>query len=214
MFTPLTHIFSQVLQLKPNLVLLDAGTNNCNQGGTVPDAGANVTNLINNIFQQSPGATVILATILVNSVAAQDACRVTVNKQYTALANTIQSTGAKLILVDMRSPAGPLVTDLADGRHPSDAGYVKMANVWFSGIQEVISKGMLVKPSTNATAVVGSTGNVAKSSTTSAGASQTSSTLITTPSPVKGSGTRAVGTGGREAGLMVGMGLMVAAACI
>jgi len=157
---------------------------------------------------------VILATILVNSVAAQDACRVTVNKQYTALANTIQSTGAKLILVDMRSPAGPLVTDLADGRHPNDAGYVKMANVWFSGIQEVISKGMLVKPSTNATAVVGSTGNVAKSSTTSAGASQTSSTLTTTPSPVKGSGTRAVGTGGREAGLMVGMGLMVAAACI
>ncbi|KAH8749983.1 GDSL-like Lipase/Acylhydrolase, partial [Hyaloscypha finlandica] len=136
-----------VLQLKPNLVLLDAGTNNCNQGGTVPDAGANVTNLINNIFQQSTGATVILATILVNSVAAQDACRVTVNKQYTALANTIQSTGAKLILVDMRSPAGSLVTDLADGRHPNDAGYVKMANVWFSGIQEVISKGMLVKPS-------------------------------------------------------------------
>jgi hypothetical protein len=154
---------------------------------------------------------VILATILVNSVAAQDACRVTVNKQYTALANTIQSTGAKLILIDTRSPAGPLVTDLADGRHPNDAGYVKMANVWFSGIQEVISKGMLVKPSTNATAVMGSTGKVAKSSTTSAGASQTSST---TPSPVKGSGTRAVGSGGREAGLMVGMGLMVAAACI
>jgi hypothetical protein len=75
----------------------------------------------------------------------------------------------------------------------------------------VISKGMLVKPSTNATAVMGSTGKVAKSSTTSAGASQTSST---TPSPVKGSGTRAVGSGGREAGLMVGMGLMVAAACI
>lgn len=89
-----------------------------------------------------------------------------------------------------------------------------MANVWFSGIQEAISKGMLVKPSTNATAVVGSTGNVAKSSTTSARASQTSSTLVTTPSPVKGSGTRAVGTEGREAGLRVGMGFMVAAAGI
>jgi hypothetical protein len=77
----LIRVSQQVPQLKPNLVLIDAGTNNCNQGGTVPDAGANVTNLINNIFQQSPGATVILTTILVNSVSAQDACRVTVNDQ-------------------------------------------------------------------------------------------------------------------------------------
>jgi hypothetical protein len=77
----LIRVSQQVPQLKPNLVLIDAGTNNCNQGGTVPDAGANVTNLINNIFQQSPGATVILTTILVNSVAAQDTCRVTVNDQ-------------------------------------------------------------------------------------------------------------------------------------
>jgi len=67
--------------LKPNLVLLEAGTNNCNKVGTVPDAGTNVTNLINKIFQQSPGTTVILASILVNSVASQDACRVTINKQ-------------------------------------------------------------------------------------------------------------------------------------
>jgi hypothetical protein len=51
----------------------------------VPDAGANVTNLINSIFQQSPGATVILTTILVNSVAAQDACRVTVKEQVSYL---------------------------------------------------------------------------------------------------------------------------------
>ncbi len=68
-------------QFKPNLVLIDAGTNNCNNGGTVPDAGANITSMINNVFNQSPGATVILTTILVNSVAAQDMCRVTVNAQ-------------------------------------------------------------------------------------------------------------------------------------
>jgi 5,10-methylene-tetrahydrofolate dehydrogenase/methenyl tetrahydrofolate cyclohydrolase len=77
----LTPLFIQVPQFKPNLVLIDAGTNNCNNGGTVPDAGANVTNMINSIFQQSPGSTVILTTILVNSVAAQDACRVTINEQ-------------------------------------------------------------------------------------------------------------------------------------
>ncbi|KUJ13005.1 GDSL-like Lipase/Acylhydrolase, partial [Mollisia scopiformis] len=136
-----------VPKYKPNLVLVDAGTNNCNKGGTVPDAGTNVTILINNIFRQSPNATVILTTILVNSVAEQDACRVTVNTQYTALADAMQAAGMKMVLVDMRGPGGPLVTDLADGRHPNDAGYVKMSNIWFGGIQQVISKGFLTTPS-------------------------------------------------------------------
>lgn len=47
----------------------------------MPDAGANITAMIVNAFAQSPGTTVILATILVNPVAAQDECRVTVNAQ-------------------------------------------------------------------------------------------------------------------------------------
>lgn len=51
----------------------------------MPEAGANVTHMINNVFAQSPGATVILTTILVNSVAEQDACRVTVNAQVSGV---------------------------------------------------------------------------------------------------------------------------------
>ncbi|KAH8679571.1 SGNH hydrolase-type esterase domain-containing protein [Tricladium varicosporioides] len=149
-------------KFKPNLVLIDAGTNNCNGGGTIPDAGANVTSLINDIYRLSPGATVILTTVLVNSVAAQDACRVDINKQYTTLASTLQATGAKLVLVDMRGPAGPLVTDLADGRHPNDVGYQKMANVWFQGVQQVISKGFLTQASTNITASASAASKPAK----------------------------------------------------
>jgi hypothetical protein len=166
-----------VPKFKPNLVLIDAGTNNCNQGGTVPDAGANVTNMINNVFAQSPGATVILTTILVNSVAAQDACRVTVNAQYTALASTMQAAGAKMVLVDMRGSGGPLVTDLADGRHPNDAGYVKMANIWFEGIQEVIDKGFLATPA-NVNSTLTSATNASSSNST------TTSTTPTTPAAV------------------------------
>ncbi|KAF2789572.1 carbohydrate esterase family 3 protein [Melanomma pulvis-pyrius CBS 109.77] len=130
----------------PNLVLIDAGTNNCNSGGTVPDAGANITNIINDVFAQSPGSTVILATILVNSDAKQDACRVDENRQIATLTGSMQAAGKKLVLVDMRGPDGPLVSDLADGRHPNDAGYVKMANVFFRGIEEVVSKHILSPP--------------------------------------------------------------------
>lgn len=133
----------------PNLVLLDAGTNNCNNGGTVPDAGANVTAIINDIYTQSPNSTVILTSILANKVAAQDACRVDINTQYTALAAQMKAQGAKFVMVDMRSSDAPTTADLADTRHPNDAGYQKMANVWFQGIQQAITSGFITAPVDN-----------------------------------------------------------------
>lgn len=139
----------------PNLVLLDAGTNNCNAGGIVPDAGANVSTLINSIYAQSPGSTVILASVLVNKVPAQEACRVDVNNQYNALAAQLTGQGAKFVFVDMRSPDGPTVNDLADTRHPNDAGYVKMANVWMQGIQQALAKGFITAPVANGVAAAG-----------------------------------------------------------
>lgn len=139
----------------PNLVLLDAGTNNCNAGGLVPDAGANVSSLIGSIYAQSPGSTVILASVLVNKVPAQEACRVDVNNQYNALAAQLTGQGAKFVFVDMRSPDGPTVNDLADTRHPNDAGYVKMANVWMQGIQQALAKGFITAPVANGVAAAG-----------------------------------------------------------
>jgi lysophospholipase L1-like esterase len=133
----------------PNLVLVDAGTNNCNNGGTVPDAGANVTAMINDIYAKSPGTTVILTSILANKIAAQDACRVDINAQYASIVAQLQQSGAKLVTVDMRSAAAPTVNDLADTRHPNDVGYQKMANVWFAGIQEAMSKGFITAAADN-----------------------------------------------------------------
>lgn len=133
----------------PNLVLLDAGTNNCNKGGTVPDAAANVSSLIGRIYAQSPGSTVILASILVNKVPEQEACRVDINSQYGALATQLTGQGAKFVLVDMRGPDGPTTNDLADTRHPNDAGYQKVANVWMQGIQQVIAKNFITPAAEN-----------------------------------------------------------------
>lgn len=58
----------------------------------------------------------------------------------------LQASGKKIVLVDMRGPGGPLVSDLRDGRHPNDGGYVKMANIWFGGVQEAVAKGFVVHP--------------------------------------------------------------------
>ena len=130
-------------QFKPNLILIDAGTNNCNKGGTVPDAGRNISSLINRMFQQSPGVTIVLTTILVNPNKNQDACRVNINQQYQTIAQDFQRQGARFVLVDMRGPDGPTVNDLADGRHPNDNGYTKMAAVWAKGIQQAQTSNFL-----------------------------------------------------------------------
>lgn len=133
-------------KFKPNLVLLDAGTNNCNKGGEMPDAGKSVAAMIDNIYTSSPGATVVLATVLANKDAAQDKCRVGINAQYQTLATDMAAKKAKFVLVDMRSPEGPTTADLNDSRHPNDAGYAKMAAVWLKGIQEAQTKGFLTAP--------------------------------------------------------------------
>src|ERR1700753_666498 len=127
---------TSVPALKPNLVLADLGTNNCNNGGTIPDAGQNVTDIIERIYTDSPGATVVLTTLLVNAVPAQDACRQTVNPQYEQLVTRLAADGKKIVLVDMRNPPAPLVglttKDLNGTRHPNDGGYSKMAAIWQS----------------------------------------------------------------------------------
>ncbi|KAK0643781.1 GDSL-like Lipase/Acylhydrolase [Cercophora newfieldiana] len=126
----------------PNLVLIEAGTNNCNSGALVQDAGANVTSLVEDLFKLSPGVTIVIATLMANKVAAQDACRVDVNTQYQDVATALEAQGRKIVLVDMRSAEGPTTEDLADSRHPNDRGYVKMAAVWNKGIEVALSKGL------------------------------------------------------------------------
>ncbi|KAK4169630.1 SGNH hydrolase-type esterase domain-containing protein [Cladorrhinum sp. PSN259] len=130
----------------PNIVLVDAGTNNCNNGGAVPDAGKNVTSMIRDILSLSPGCTVVLATLLENKIAEQDACRVDVNRQYRELVSEFEKENAKVLLVDMRSQEGPTTQDLYDTRHPNDVGYRKMAVVWKGGVDEALQRGLISAP--------------------------------------------------------------------
>jgi lysophospholipase L1-like esterase len=135
-----------VPRLRPNVVLVDAGTNNCNGGGTVADGGAQVGKMVEAMFAASPGVAVLLATVLANPDARQDGCRVDLNRQYAALVAELAGKGQKILLVDMRSAEGPTTKDLADSRHPNDVGYGKMAKVWYGGIQTALEKGLITPP--------------------------------------------------------------------
>lgn len=136
---------------KPNVVLVEVGTNNCNSGRLVPDARANATALIEELLDDSsPGAVAVLATLIVNPVPEQEACRLDVNTQYRQAVADLQRRDRKVLLADMRVPAPGTrdtalsVSDLADGRHPNDFGYNKMANIWYSAILDARDRGWLV----------------------------------------------------------------------
>ncbi|KAI1773419.1 carbohydrate esterase family 3 protein [Hypoxylon cercidicola] len=126
-----------VPRFKPNLVLVNVGTNDCIGNDDLPAAGNRVTDLLNDVFRDSPRATVILSTLLVNrnpDVAKRVA---DFNDQLRGVAGRFQLYGRRLVLVDMQGDKGPQKDDLIDdGIHPNDVGYRKMADVWLEGIKE------------------------------------------------------------------------------
>ncbi|KAK2000965.1 GDSL-like Lipase/Acylhydrolase [Colletotrichum falcatum] len=130
----------------PNLVLVNAGTNDCAQAYDTAGAGARMLALLEFLWSASPRATAVLSTLLPNGNNATEACVLRVNEQYRALVAQQQALSKKIALADMHTDKGPLASDLVDGTHPDDAGYVKMADIWFASIKDAASRGWLESP--------------------------------------------------------------------
>lgn len=124
--------------MKPNLVLINAGTNDCIQNIDIANAGTRVKQLIDDIFTSVPGVTVILSTLLPGRDF--DSCATSVSEQYRELAmNYFQADPqTRLHIADMH--AFLQKSDLSDdGIHPLDPGYRKMAAVWWDAISRAES---------------------------------------------------------------------------
>ncbi|KAJ0140678.1 hypothetical protein CTA2_1653 [Colletotrichum tanaceti] len=132
----------------PNLVLVNAGTNDCVQARDPDRAGARMLGMLDLVWAASGRATVALSTLLPHGNDTTEACVLGVNGQLRALVAEQQALSRKIVLADMHAGdgRGPLRSDLVDGVHPSDAGYVKMANVWFASIKDAASRGWLESP--------------------------------------------------------------------
>ncbi|KAJ2985794.1 hypothetical protein NUW58_g5344 [Xylaria curta] len=128
---------------KPNLVLINVGTNDCTGNVDIPNAGKRMSSLLDDVYKGSSRATIILSTLLLRWDESKQKCVENVNGQFKAVAATQRAKGRRIVLVDMQPPAGPTAAQLSDGTHPTDEGYAKMANVWFKGIQEADRAGFL-----------------------------------------------------------------------
>ncbi|KAI1389382.1 carbohydrate esterase family 3 protein [Hypoxylon trugodes] len=139
-----TKAKDSVPKYKPNLILINAGTNDCIQDYKMSSAGNRMTDMINDLFDESPKATVILSTLIVNAREDIPERIDEYNAQLRQVASNFQEAGRSLVLVDMQGKNGPTLDDLiSDGIHPNDEGYEKMAQVWFNGIKEADTMGYL-----------------------------------------------------------------------
>ncbi|KAJ5094338.1 hypothetical protein N7456_010199 [Penicillium angulare] len=116
---------------QPNLILINAGTNDALQKYKIRSVGSQMSSLIDLLFDQIPGTTVILSTLLPNKD--QPTLVENINGQYRRLAAKRRADGDRLVLAEMSTFIK--ASELVDATHPDDAGYKKMASVWWAAIE-------------------------------------------------------------------------------
>ena len=134
-----------VPKYKPNVVLINAGTNDAVQNKDIPNAASRMEGMINNIYEDSPDATVILSTLILNLNANTEKNVQLVNVEYKALVDRLQGKGKRIVLADMHGSDGPQKDDMHDETHPNDQGHYKMATIWYRALVEASKQGFLVE---------------------------------------------------------------------
>ncbi|ETS78505.1 hypothetical protein PFICI_10567 [Pestalotiopsis fici W106-1] len=127
---------------KPNVVLINAGTNDCTRSIDIQSIGERMSSLINDIWAADgmENTLILLSQVLKNADGTCTQNRVTINAQYNSLAQTLRSQGRPISIISMDYID---LDDLQDGTHPTDYGYVKMANVWWTAIEEAAIDGLI-----------------------------------------------------------------------
>ncbi|RYP85137.1 hypothetical protein DL769_001041 [Monosporascus sp. CRB-8-3] len=129
---------SAVPKYKPNLVLLNCGTNDAVQNNDLDNVGKRMEAMLKTVFDSSPGVVVILSTLVPSRD--HDAKVTYINEQYRALVRKFLNDGYKIQLADMHD--GFITLDeIWDGTHPTAIGALRMASVWDLAIQEVEKRG-------------------------------------------------------------------------
>jgi len=133
---------SDWLQNTPaDIILLHIGTN-----GLDPDPN-DVKNILDEIDRFSPDVWVVLARIInrQDHVCPDPSTTTTFNDNVENMA--LGRVNDRIVIVDMECGAGldyrqdktsPYVYDMYDTLHPNEAGYAKMADAWFQGLQLIL----------------------------------------------------------------------------
>ena len=114
----------------PHIVLLHLGTNDINTN-TLSGAPERLGSLIDQIITKLPSALIVVAKIIPEPSKANDIT--TFNNAVPQIVQTRANAGKHVILVDQFT--GFPSSELGDGVHPNQAGYTRMAGVWYTAVK-------------------------------------------------------------------------------
>jgi lysophospholipase L1-like esterase len=158
------------LHYKPNVVLINAGTNDCRLSEDIPNAGNRMRSLIMETLlnaEDMQDTLIVLSTLIPSGRADIERHRNDVNDQYRDLVAILRDEGVSIVLADMdplpeyndpwiRFPNEFTSQTGVDDTHPNDEGYRVMARIWADAIEYAHSENLIPTPAT----VEGSLGKV------------------------------------------------------
>ncbi|KAL4797008.1 hypothetical protein BDV19DRAFT_387548 [Aspergillus venezuelensis] len=131
------------LAMRPNVVLIHAGTNDMNRPFEPDTAPERLGSLIDKVVDACPDAAVLVAKLIpaagVNTMGRIEAF----NKAVPGVVASRAEDGKKVMVVEMDALS---VSELVDGLHPTDAGYDHMGDIWYSSIIAAGNNGWIEDP--------------------------------------------------------------------
>ena len=119
---------------QPKIILYHIGTNNLRLGSDIATYAQNVGETLAIVYNFDPDITVILAKIILTRDDAIVNARIhSYNLLIEDIAQDWADAGYSIIVVDMEN-ALKYGTDMYDNLHPNNAGYAKMAEVWYNAL--------------------------------------------------------------------------------
>jgi lysophospholipase L1-like esterase len=126
----------------PDIVTLMIGTNDIGTNNDLPNAPQRLGVLLDTIVQSTPNALVVVAQIVPTQSDSDNAKVQAFNAGLPAIVQARAAAGEHVILVDMYGAytknADYKKAYLANGLHPSDAGYAVMGTVWWDAIGNLL----------------------------------------------------------------------------
>jgi lysophospholipase L1-like esterase len=126
----------------PDIVTLMIGTNDVDIQLDLPNAPKRLGALVDTITKTSPNALVVVAQMVPTRTDSENTRVQAFNAGLPAVVKTFADAGKHVILVDMYGAytknADYKNAYLANGLHPSDAGYAVMANTWWAAIGNLL----------------------------------------------------------------------------
>ncbi|KAG4419069.1 hypothetical protein IFR04_007761 [Cadophora malorum] len=133
----------------PNIILVQVGANDLGQKFKVGTMQDRISTLVDHVCTAIPGVNVILSTLLPS--AKTEAGAVTYNSQLRTVAAAQSKQGRHVYVSDVHSSDFSMadILPLPDGTHPTEAGYVKMAQVYIGTILEIVKSNFAPPPVTS-----------------------------------------------------------------